>query len=163
MISVINEAEPFESATAAASWEWMVTACNVPASAAIVLRSQTASTALSSIALQPLAAAPARSASLRNVDLVTEKSFFHRVFNGQSARSPRFDRCWRHQRPLRWRRKPRSFARHNLPKYQQFLGKLRRANQLHHVYCIHSLPKPLRTALVIYILNRQLTRTMLVL
>ena len=41
MSSVINEAEPFEAAAAASVRERVVTACNVPASAAPVIITQT--------------------------------------------------------------------------------------------------------------------------
>ena len=75
MISVINEAKQFESAAAAATWEQMVTACNVSASAVAVLRTQTAWTAWTWMARQPLAAAPAKAANSRNIDLVTEKRY----------------------------------------------------------------------------------------
>ena len=50
MLLVINEAEPFTSAAAAAVRERMVTTCNVPASAAPVLCTQTAWTAWSCFA-----------------------------------------------------------------------------------------------------------------
>ena len=47
MISVSNEANPFESAAVSAVWEQMVTACNMPASATSVLGTQTSWTAWS--------------------------------------------------------------------------------------------------------------------
>ena len=77
MISVINEAESFESAPVAAARERMVTAGNVPASAAIALCVHTAWNAWSSFARQPLAAAPAGAAKRRNALLVNETSFSH--------------------------------------------------------------------------------------
>ena len=82
MISVINEAESFESAPVAAARERMVTACNVPASAAIALCGQTTWNACVSIARDrwPLAAAPAGAAKRRHGLLVNGASFFHAVF-----------------------------------------------------------------------------------
>ena len=79
MVSVINEAEPVESAPAAAARERMLTAGNVPASAAIVLCGQTTLTACVSIARWPLAAAPADAEKRRNALLVNETSFSHAV------------------------------------------------------------------------------------
>ena len=66
MGSVINEAEPVESAPVAAAQERMVTAGNVPASAAIELCGQTTLTPCVSIAWRPLAAAPGLLQELQN-------------------------------------------------------------------------------------------------
>ena len=91
MISAINEAESFESAPVAAAQERMLTAGNVPASAAIELCGQTTLTPCVSIARRPLAAAPAGAAKRRNIDLVNGESFLHAVFNGQCAAIVRID------------------------------------------------------------------------
>ena len=82
MGSVVNEADPFESAPVAAAQERMLTAGNVPASADIVLCGQTTLTPCVSIARRPLAAAPAGAAKRRNIDLVNGTSFLHAIFTG---------------------------------------------------------------------------------
>ena len=88
MISVINEAESFESAAAAAAQERMLTAGNVPASADIVLCGQTTLTPCVSIARRPLAAAPAGAAKRRNALLANETSFLIAVFLVERAALP---------------------------------------------------------------------------
>ena len=80
MISVVNEAESFESAAVAAAREQMLTACNVPASAAPVLGAQTTWRHWSCSARRRRRPAPAGPAKRRNTELVTEKSFLHAVF-----------------------------------------------------------------------------------
>ena len=80
MISVVNEAESFESAAEAAAQERMVTAGNVPASADIELCGQTTLTPCVSIARRPLAAAPAGAAKRRYIFLFTGTSFLETVF-----------------------------------------------------------------------------------
>ena len=87
MISAINEAESFESAPVAAAQERMLTAGNVPASAAIELCGQTTLTPCVSIARRPLAAAPAGAAKRRYIELLTEKSFLHAVSTGTDSRA----------------------------------------------------------------------------
>ena len=91
MISVINEAESFESAAAAAAQERMLTAGNVPASAAPVLGTLTAWTAWSCSARRRRQPPPAGAAKRRNIDLVNGESFLHAVFNGQCAAIVRID------------------------------------------------------------------------
>ena len=73
-------AQPVESASAEAARERMLTAGNVPASAAIALCGQTTWTAWSCIARRPLAAAPAGAANSRTSSLFNGESFLHAVF-----------------------------------------------------------------------------------
>ena len=89
MSSVINEAEPFETAAAASVRERMVTACNVPAAAAPVLGTQTAWTAWtawSCLARRRRHRLPKPVKRFgRNTELETEKSFLHQTFIGSCA------------------------------------------------------------------------------
>ena len=84
--SVINEAEPFESAPAAAARDRMLTACNVPASAAIALCGQTTWNAWSSFARRRRVPAPAESAKRRNTVLFSGMSVLHAVFTVKRCR-----------------------------------------------------------------------------
>ena len=87
MISVINEAEPFESAAAAAARELMLTAGNVPAPAAIALCGQTTWNACVSIGRRPLAAGSCRSCKTKEHSSLQRSKLFTRGLHSRTADS----------------------------------------------------------------------------